>query len=75
MRKHVEETVRLFKKSENCLYGKEWHNMYFEACGDTRLVRYVIYQDLNDEDLLRFLLYLTKQQDQAIDKRIRESIH
>jgi len=71
MRKHVEEAINEFKLSENNLYGKEWHNMYFEACGDTRLVKDVIYQDLCNKDLLRFLLYLTKQQDQAIDKRIR----
>jgi len=72
MKKLVEEAVRQFKNSENDLLDKEWDNMYFEACNTTtRLVRYVIYQDLSNEDLLRFLLYLTKQQDQAIEKRLR----
>ena len=71
MRKLVEKAIEEFKLSENDLLGTEWHNMYFEDCGDTRLVRHVIYQDLCNKDLLRFLLYLTKQQDQAIDKRIR----
>jgi len=71
MRKLVKEAVRQLKKSENCLYGKEWDNIYFEAYGDTRLVRYIIYQDLSNEDLLRFLLYLTKQQESVIEERLR----
>jgi len=73
MRKHVKEAIEEFRLSENNLLGIEWHDIYFEDCGDTRLVKDVIYQDLCNKDLLRFLLYLTKQQDQAILKRLRES--
>ena len=73
MREHVERAVRKFRISEDGLNGKEWDNIYFSFLNHTHLVRHIAYRNLSDEDLLRYLLYLTMQQNQAIDKRIRNS--
>ena len=73
MREHVERAVRKFKLSENGLNGKEWNNIYFSFDNHIHLVRHIAYRNLSDADLLRYLLYLTMQQNQVINKRIRNS--
>lgn len=72
MRDLVENKIEHFKKTENQLMGAEWDDIYFSVSSrDTKLVRDVDYEKLNEVHLLRFLLYLTKMQDSVIDKRIR----
>jgi hypothetical protein len=71
MRMLVESSVRKFRLSEEGLLGEEWQDIYFEANGSTRPVRQVVYRNLNDEDLLRYLLCLTKYQDSIIETRLR----
>ncbi len=71
MRVEVEKAVRKFRISENGLHGKEWDNIYFSFPNHTFLVRHIAYLNLNDADLLRYLLYLTQMQNQAIAKRMR----
>ncbi len=73
MRDLVEKAVKKFRLSENDLLGKEWDNIYFSFLNHTHLVRHIAYQNLSDDDLLRYLLYLTKMQDQAIAKRLKNS--
>ena len=73
MRDLVENQIAHFKKTENQLEGEEWSNIYFTGNKKTVLVKDVDYLGLNEVELLRFLLYLTKQQDRAIDSRIRKN--
>jgi hypothetical protein len=73
MRMEVERAVRKFRIAENGLNGKEWDDIYFEADGETRLVRHVAHRNLSDADLLRFLLCLTKYQDSVIEYRLKNS--
>lgn len=74
MRDLVENQIAYFKKHENQLEGEEWQNTYFKSIKKkTVLVKDVDYLGLNEVELLRYLLYLTKMQDGAIDSRLRLS--
>lgn len=74
MRELVLQRIKDFKASENQLSGKEWEHCFFTSTGKdcvTAHVSRIGVSFLNDADLLRFLLYLTKQQDSAIEHRLR----
>ena len=65
-----------FKKHENQLSGTEWNDIYFTTNNKkTVQVRDVDFNELNEVYLLRFLLYLTKMHDGAIDRRIKNTNH
>ena len=76
MRDLIINEINYFKNNENQLSGSEWDDIYFTTNNKkTVFVRDVDVHELNEVYLLRFLLFLTKMQDGAIDRRIRNTNH
>ena len=72
MRNVVIFETKKFIKSENELLGDEWKDNYFAPTDKGAVhvseVKYIL---LNDNDMLRFLMYLLLERDSASEYRIR----
>lgn len=75
MRKLVINNVKQFMEKEQGLLRKEWKDIYFACPKETIHVSEVKYHDLNDEDLLRFLVHLILNWEGGIDRRLRATFH
>jgi len=72
MRNIVIFETKKFIKSENELLGDEWQDNYFAPTDKKTVhvseVKYIL---LDDNDMLRFLMYLLLERDKASDYRIK----
>lgn len=70
MRGLVINEIRQLKKKENDFKGVEWKDVNFATTKETLHISEINYQDLNDEDLIRFLVFLILNWNDAIERRI-----
>jgi hypothetical protein len=74
MRNIVIVETKKFIESENNLLGVEWKANYFAPTDEKAIhVSEVKYTELEEDDMLRFLMYLLLERDGAIDSRIRNT--
>ena len=74
MREHVINEVRKLKEKENDFKGQEWKDIYFATDTQNLHISEINYEELNDEDLLRFLVFLIMGWDGAIERRLRATL-
>jgi len=65
--------IKKFIENEKELKGEEWEDNYFAPTNKKSIhVSVVDYLSLNDEDLLRFLMYLLLERDRASEFRLKK---
>lgn len=66
--------IKKIIESENELKGDEWKDNYFAPTDKKSLhVSDIDYLSLNDDDILRFLMYLLLERDRASEYRIKKN--
>ena len=72
MRNSVIVEIKKFIKNDDGLKGDEWKANYFASTdGKSIHVSEVKYTELEEDDMLRFLMYLLLERDSAIEHRLR----
>lgn len=76
MRKLVIKEIKKFIENEDGLKGDEWKDNYFQ-CSDDKPnpihISNVDYMELDDDNALRFLMYLLLERDRASEYRIKNN--
>ncbi len=68
--------IKKFIEEENGLKGEEWKANYFAPTGEKAMhVSEIKYMELEENDMLRFLMYLLLEREDAINRRIASKMY